>query len=69
MSRGEPIVWIAFVGSAVMMLVPHLAAGPLGDARPLRLMAVAVFVVTTAMLADSYLFGGLLWDGLSGRAA
>jgi hypothetical protein len=60
MQRGEPVFWVLFAMSAFGLAFPHLAAGRLEDPRPLRLMALAVFLLTGTLLADTYLFGGAL---------
>jgi hypothetical protein len=49
-------VWVLFGMSVFGLLLPHLAAGEFEDAKPLRMMALAVFVVTAAVLADVFLF-------------
>jgi hypothetical protein len=59
-------IWVLFGMSVFGLLLPHLAAGEFEDARPLRMMALAVFVVTGTMLADIYLFDEYLWRSLVG---
>ena len=69
MQRGEFGIWVAFAMSIGGLLFPHLAAGEFEDAKPLRLMALAVFILSGTVLADTYLFDEYLFDTLSGRGS
>ena len=56
-------IWALFGFSVFALLFPYLAAGEHEEVRPLRMMALACFIVTGAMLVDVYLF-----DEYFGRA-
>lgn len=56
-------VWLLFGFSVFALAFPYLAAGEYEEVRPLRMMALACFIVTGALLADVYLF-----DEYLGRA-
>jgi hypothetical protein len=57
MRRGELGIWLLYAMSIFALLFPHLAAGDVQDPGPLRLMALAIFLLFTFCLADHYLFG------------
>ena len=65
MQRGEIVCWMLFAMSAFGLLFPHLAAGGVQDAGPLRLMALAIFLLTGTALADTYFFNSALFRTLA----
>ena len=65
MRRGEIACWVLFAMSTFGLFFPHLAAGTVQDAGPLRLMALAVFLLTGTVLADTYLFDSALFRTLA----
>jgi len=68
MQRGELVAWLLFAMSAFAVFFPHLAAGEMQDPGPLRLMAIAIFLLTGTALADTYLFGNAIFRSLSSLA-
>jgi hypothetical protein len=65
MHRAELVCWMLFAGSAFALFFPHLAAGEFEDAGPLRLMALALFLLTGTALADDYLFNSALFRSIA----
>ncbi|HEY0148946.1 MAG TPA: hypothetical protein VGB70_08060 [Allosphingosinicella sp.] len=65
MRRGEIVFWTLFAMSSFALLFPHLAAGGMQDPGPLRLMALALFLLTGTVLADTYLFHSALFRALA----
>ena len=60
MKRGELVAWFLFAMSAFALFFPHLAADGIQDPGPLRLMALALFLLTGFALADTYFFGNAI---------
>jgi hypothetical protein len=65
MQRGELTFWVLFAMSIFGLLFPHVAASEHEDPGPLRLMALAVFLLTGAALADTHLFNSALFRSIS----
>ena len=65
MHKGELGAWLLFALSAFGLLFPHLAAGGIQDPGPLRLMALAIFLLTGLVLADAYLFDSALFRSVA----
>lgn len=57
-------VWMVFALSAFGLAFPYLAAGEYEEPRPLRMMALACFILTGTWLAGVYLFDEYLGRSL-----
>ena len=65
MERGELVCWMLFAMSVFGLFFPHLAAGEAQDPGPLRLMALAIFLLTGTALADQHLFDSALFRSVA----